>query len=119
MKSAYPTTLRMLAVGLALLLTGCAGGGGPSAPAADTDPAVAVAHRVLRAVPLIDGHNDLPWEIRGQQIAPRDVVAYDLRARTPGHTDIARLRQGMVGIQFWSVYIPFAAVEDGAAKVQL
>jgi membrane dipeptidase len=47
------------------------------------------------------------------------VRAYDLRARTPGHTDIARLRQGLVGAQFWSVYIPSESVHEGAARVQL
>lgn len=80
---------------------------------------MALAREVLREVPLVDGHNDLPWEIRERPEAPMDVVAYDLRTRTPGHTDIARMRAGMVGIQFWSVYIPFRAVEQGAAKTQL
>ncbi|MBA4158597.1 MAG: membrane dipeptidase [Gemmatimonadetes bacterium] len=77
------------------------------------------AQRVLSATPLFDGHNDLPWVIRQYEASPRDVNAYDLRTRTPGHTDIPRLRQGMVGAQFWSVYIPFNAVEEGASKVQL
>ena len=48
-----------------------------------------------------------------------DVAAYDLRSPTSGHTDIPRLRKGMVGAQFWSVYIPFDAVAEGAARVQL
>ena len=48
-----------------------------------------------------------------------DVAAYDLRHRTSGHTDIPRLRSGGVGAQFWSVYVPSAAVEEGAARVQL
>jgi len=72
---------------------------------------------VLSTTPLIDGHNDLAWEIRSS--ADRDVSAYDLRARTEGHTDIPRLRAGRVGAQFWSVYVPFEAVEEGAARVQL
>jgi len=76
-----------------------------------------LVQRVLNTTPLIDGHNDLPWEIRGS--ADRDVRAYDLRSPTPGHTDIPRLRAGGVGAQFWSVYVPFGAVEEGAAKVQL
>lgn len=83
------------------------------------DPHLEVARRVLATTPLVDGHNDLPWAIRQYEAAPRDVAAYDLRARTPGHTDIARLRDGMVGIQFWSVYVPSRAVEEGAARVQL
>ena len=77
------------------------------------------ARRVLEGTPLFDGHNDLPWVIRGSEDAPHDVEAYDLRNATSGHTDIARLRSGMVGAQFWSVYIPMEAVEEGAARYQL
>jgi membrane dipeptidase len=83
------------------------------------DEHTARAHRVLATTPLVDGHNDLPWAIRTDESAPMDVAAYDLRGRTPGHTDIDRLRQGRVGIQFWSVYVPSRAVEEGAARVQL
>jgi membrane dipeptidase len=80
-----------------------------------------MARRVLSSTPLIDGHNDLPWAIRQSEAAPHDVEAavHDLRGTTPFHTDIARLRAGMVGAQFWSVYIPFSATEEGAAMVQL
>jgi membrane dipeptidase len=79
------------------------------------------ALRVLSTTPLIDGHNDLPWAIRESEVAPHDVEApaHDLRAGTPFHTDLARLGEGHVGGQFWSVYIPYEAVEEGAAKVQL
>jgi membrane dipeptidase len=87
--------------------------------AAGADPHLDIARRVLAGTPLVDGHNDLPWAIREYAAAPHDVAVYDLRRRTPGHTDIERLRQGMVGAQFWSVYIPFRAVEEGAAKTQL
>jgi membrane dipeptidase len=83
------------------------------------DPHLAKARRVLRAVPLIDGHNDLPWAIRNATQSPRDVEAYDLRQKTPGHTDIARLKAGMVGGQFWSVYIPGDIRDSGYARVQL
>ncbi|MEX2571255.1 MAG: dipeptidase [Gemmatimonadota bacterium] len=83
------------------------------------DPHMDVARRILSTTPLFDGHNDLPWAIRGYDAAPHDVAAYDLRTRTSGHTDIPRLREGMVGAQFWSVYVPSRAVEEGAAKVQL
>ncbi len=79
-----------------------------------------MALRVLSTTPLVDGHNDLPWEIRSQEVAPMDVASYDLRKRTSGHTDIPRLRAGHVGAQFWSVYVPSDAVEEGAAaRVQL
>ncbi|HEY4305149.1 MAG TPA: dipeptidase [Gemmatimonadaceae bacterium] len=71
-----------------------------------TDRYMARALRVLRAAPVMDGHNDLPWRIREDTVAPHDVEAYDLRKRTPGHTDLARLKAGHVGAQFWSIYIP-------------
>jgi membrane dipeptidase len=75
-----------------------------TAPAAGAERAR--VERLLRGTPLIDGHNDLPWAIRGDSAARGDVARYDLRTRTPGHTDFDRLRRGMVGAQFWSVYIP-------------
>jgi len=77
------------------------------------------ASRVLRTAPLVDGHNDLPWAIREHSMRPRDVEAYDLRARTDGHTDLDRLRLGMVGGQFWSVYVPGDMHDSGYARVQL
>lgn len=82
------------------------------------DAALERAKRVLRAHPVIDGHNDLPWAIREDAEAPRDVEAYDLRARTRGATDLERLREGGVGGQFWSVYVP-ADLPGGFARVQL
>lgn len=86
---------------------------------AQTDPTLAHARRVLAAHPLIDGHNDLPWAIRESKAAPKDVDAYDLRTRTPGQTDLARLAEGGVGAQFWSIYVPGEIKDSGFAKVQL
>ena len=83
-----------------------------AAPAAQT-PEARVA-RILRTTPLIDGHNDLPWAIREDSVAKGDVERYDLRKRTPGHTDLPRLKAGMVGGQFWSVYIPGERDDAGA-----
>ena len=74
---------------------------------------------VLRSVPLVDGHNDLPWVIRENASAPRDVNRYDLRKTVSGHTDFDRLHRGMVGAQFWSVYIPGEIRDSGFARVQL
>ncbi|MCA9736184.1 MAG: dipeptidase [Gemmatimonadota bacterium] len=90
-----------------------------AAPVTAQDSHAAKVQRVLDRVPLIDGHNDLPWAIRNSSAAPHDVAAYDLRRRTAGHTDIDRLRRGGVGAQFWSVYIPYESVETGAARMQL
>jgi membrane dipeptidase len=86
---------------------------------ADAATRRAYAVRLLRNSPLIDGHNDLPWAMRNAANAPMDVVAYDLRRQTAGHTDVARLRRGMVGGQFWSVYIPGEMRDSGYARVQL
>ena len=58
--------------------------------------------RILSRVPLIDGHNDLPGQIRDIKTPDGDVGLYDLRQRTTGDTDLPRLREGMVGAQFWS-----------------
>ncbi|HEY8164680.1 MAG TPA: dipeptidase [Gemmatimonadaceae bacterium] len=79
------------------------------------------ARRVLSSTPLIDGHNDLAWAIRESKTAPHNVDAYDLRKRTAGQTDLERLQKGMVGGQFWSVYIPgdMAVADSGFARVQL
>src|SRR5512140_1618288 len=77
------------------------------------------ARKILASTPLIDGHNDLPWAIRESKTAPMDVAAYDLTKHTPGMTDIPRLRQGMVGGQFWSIYIPGEVKDSGYARIQL
>jgi len=79
---------------------------------AKPDPYMARALRVLRATPVVDGHNDLPWRIREDTVHPRDVDAYDLRKRAPGMTDLARLTAGHVGAQFWSIYIPGEKEDD-------
>jgi membrane dipeptidase len=83
------------------------------------DRALERARKLLRSTPLIDGHNDLPWTIREAAKSPRDVAAYDLRIRTPGHTDLGRLKEGQVAAQFWSIYIPGEIKDSGYAKVQL
>src|SRR5215213_5048455 len=67
------------------------------------------ARKILERTPLVDGHNDLPWEYRKRVQNQMDKI--DLRAGTakldpPLHTDIPRLRKGGVGGQFWSVYVP-------------
>ena len=105
----------MTRIALLVLLASLASDLGAQAP----DSNLALARRVLASTPLIDGHNDLPWAIRNHRAAPGDVEAYDLRQRTPGHTDLERLRAGMVGGQFWSVYIPGEIRDSGYARVQL
>ncbi|MFN7139286.1 MAG: dipeptidase, partial [Limisphaerales bacterium] len=67
---------------------------------------IAEVRALLREVPVIDGHNDLPWQFRKKG---NDLNAFDITQDTSRHklvTDIPRLRAGGVGGQFWSVYIP-------------
>lgn len=61
---------------------------------------------VLRKHPVWDGHNDLVWEARDQ--VGYDWNQLDIATDTSGRTqtDLARLRAGGVGAQFWSVYVP-------------
>ena len=105
---------RRLAFALAVIVAGAA-----SPLEAQDDPALARARRLLASTPLIDGHNDLVWEIRASRTAPRDVAAYDLRGTTPGHTDLARLKAGQVAAQFWSIYVPGEVKDSGFARIQL
>ncbi len=83
------------------------------------DPALQRARAVLARVPLVDGHNDLPWTIREHPAGPGDVAVYDLRKATSGHTDLPRLREGRVGAQFWSVYVPGTIAPAALVRVQL
>jgi membrane dipeptidase len=88
-----------------------------AARAAD-EAALTHARKLLRSAILVDGHNDLPWAVRTNKAAPGDVAAYDLRTTTSGQTDLARLKLGGVGAQFWSVYIP-GETGSGFARTQL
>jgi membrane dipeptidase len=99
--------------------------------AADTDYHARVV-QVLKQTPLIDGHNDLPWEIR-ERFKGR-LAGIDLKSDTsklavppdgaPLMTDIPRLRAGLVGGQFWSVWVPadmngFEAVQTTLEQIDL
>jgi len=96
-----------------------------AAPALAADTDAQRIERVLAQTPLIDGHNDLPWEIRTRFAS--DLAKVDLSRSTlalpapegspPLMTDIPRLRAGHVGGQFWSVFIPVEV--KGPAAVQM
>jgi len=76
---------------------------------AQTDAVAARVDRILRDVPLIDGHNDLPYQYEERvkdHLAQIDLRQDESKLTPPLHTDIARLRQGRLGAQFWSVYVP-------------
>ena len=73
--------------------------------AQEADPALDRAQRLLRDVPVIDGHNDFPWAVHEQ--AQGNLDKLDIRQPQPKlMTDIPRLTSGGVGGQFWSVYVP-------------
>jgi len=69
---------------------------------------------LLRSAPLIDGHNDLLWELR--KARERDGAAPDVGEPTPRfHTDLPRLERGGLRGQFWSVYVPSDLIDPHAA----
>lgn len=93
------------------------------APAAAADPKGDAVDqrvdRVLTQMPIIDGHNDLPWEIReGYDFwrKPLDLNADTSKLAHPLQTDLVRLKKGHVGAQFWSVWIPTSL--KGPAAIQ-
>ena len=70
----------------------------------------AQALRILKTVPLIDGHNDIPDAIRERG----GVDSVDLAVSQPRlMTDIPRLRAGGVGAQFWAAYVPVETIHGG------
>ncbi|XP_045116827.1 dipeptidase 1-like [Portunus trituberculatus] len=103
----------------------------PLAARRDAQPrphdALARVHRILSTVPLIDGHNDLAWNIRNfvhNKLEKVD-MSQNLSTVEPwggspwSHTDLARLRHGRVGAQFWAAYVPCGAQYLNAAQVTL
>ncbi|WP_439108153.1 dipeptidase [Congregibacter sp.] len=71
---------------------------------------------------VIDGHNDLPWQYHQRfdnRLAPLDVADRHEDMDPPLHTDIPRLREGGVGAQFWSVYVPIRAYGGSAGDAAL
>ena len=88
-----------------------------SAGAAQDFKARAVA--LHKQTPLIDGHNDYPWALRGLDPA-RDLGKADITKPVPKlMTDVPRLRQGGMGAQFWSVYVPATMKGQEAVRATL
>ncbi len=76
------------------------------------------ARALLKQSPLIDGHNDYPWALREK--AQRNFDKLDIAKPQPTiMTDIARLRAGGVGGQFWSVYVPVELAGQSAVTATL
>ena len=84
----------------------------------DLDTRVAT---VLKATPLIDGHNDLPWQYLrrvNNHLSQLDLASDLTQIDNPTDTDLPRLRRGMVGGIFWSVYVPIEAYGGNPSAVQ-
>jgi len=89
-----------------------------SASAQSIDPKVqSRIDRILKATPLIDGHNDLAEQLRENYGGKTEGLASGTDAwKKPLMTDMARLRVGRVGGQFWSVFIPAEVQGDRAIR---
>src|SRR5262249_42688164 len=78
-----------------------------------TDEAI----KIHRGGLLIDGHNDLPWQFREKK--DRSFNRLDIRKPQPSlQTDIPRLRQGGLGAQFWSAYVPAESAKTHTAVTE-
>ncbi|MEI6486750.1 MAG: dipeptidase [Sphingomonadales bacterium] len=80
------------------------------------------AEAVLKRQPIIDGHNDWPGALRGsfgEGWWAQDLKADSRQFKRPLMTDVARLHQGHVGGQFWSVYVPATVTGPAAVKATL
>lgn len=82
------------------------------------DDLLARARDLLREHPLVDGHNDLPWEAREQTGYDFEALGLDGRVATT-QTDLPRLAEGGVGAQFWSVFVPSTLQGDSAVTATL
>lgn len=75
----------------------------------EPDPYYSRVETILAATPLIDGHNDIPFRYKlrvNNHLSELDFASDLTQLEEPTDTDLPRLRAGMVGAQFWSVYIP-------------
>ena len=80
---------------------------------------LATARQILKETPLIDGHNDVPWQYLSRAKNHMDEINFDgstAALEPPMHSDIPRLKKGGLGAQFWSVYIPATSAGPGAVR---
>jgi len=113
-----------LALAAALMLASPVAAQKTQAPAIDEATATATANAALEAAPIFDGHNDVPNQLRAR--VANQINAFDFEDTTATaadhpegramQTDLARLRQGKVGAQFWSVYVPSNPDEPEAVQ---
>ncbi|XP_030080323.1 uncharacterized protein LOC111600556 [Drosophila hydei] len=120
-----------LAVSSILLIIGAASVAVPLAlrvaASAPFEERLRVAVQLLDQVPLIDGHNDLPWNIRKFLHNRLNDFNFDedLRNVAPwarshwSHTDLTRLKKGRISAQFWAAYVPCEAQHRDAVQLTL
>src|SRR6478735_4145046 len=102
---------------IALLIFLLASAGLSQAPSPDA-ALLERARAIHKRSPLIDGHNDYPWELREKGAS--DLTRLDIAKPQPAlMTDIPRLRAGGVGGQFWSVYVPVGLEGQAAVTATL
>jgi len=106
-----------LIAGLCISMSSLAADASPSRQMSDQE-ALRRAKALLARVPLVDGHNDLPYVMRDHPKHQGNLETYDLRQPTDGETDLARLKAGQVAGQFWSVYVD-PNLKEGMARTQL
>ncbi len=110
-----PASVKLGAMSFAILLAVAVA----AAPPPPIDPRVqARIDRILKATPLIDGHNDIAELLRENYGGRTEKLASGTEAWQPKPlmTDMARLRAGRVGGQFWSVFIPADVQGDRAIR---
>jgi len=106
------TSLKLALIGLALAAPAMG-----QTPQDRSDP-VAHARALMSETPLIDGHNDLPWQVRehaGGDFSQIDIAEYQEKL----HTDIPRLRNGLMGGAFFVAYVPVDLIANGATRFGL
>ncbi|XP_067853587.1 dipeptidase 1-like [Heptranchias perlo] len=72
------------------------------------------AVQLMKRTPLIDGHNDMPWQLRKR--VHNDLSAVDLKTWNVTQTNIEKLQAGLVGAQFWVAYAPCNAQNKDAVR---
>jgi membrane dipeptidase len=118
----WRSTALAVALGSILALGARARGGGPPASTVPDPALVERARKILERVPLVDGHNDVPWQVRERfhdHLAKLDLAGDTSRLEPPMMTDIPRLRRGGLGGQFWSVYVPVEITGPAAVQATL
>ncbi len=123
----FGAALTGLSLGLSLALAAPVAAQDETAADSAADPDLQAALAALEVAPVFDGHNDVPFQLRvryANQINDFDFAdTTDATADHPEgqvmHTDLARLKAGRVGAQYWSVYVPASLTEPEAVQMTM